>query len=297
MTELPDSLVRFDQLLERAIERDRRHRQRRARRRIAVRLSAATAVAGAIGFGGAYLLGDDTPVGGRSVVSVAAAHERAAAVLSPGRGSIVHEVASYRHVNPDGSVSRWRDETWRQTSRPYARRQITTRDGGIRVETETVGRRATRLYDAATDTIYTNPPSSGPALGTPMAASDGDPLRTQLLELLHSADARDVTETTRGQRRVIRLQFDNMWPDGSVVKWTYIVDAGTYEPILLATSTADGARTTTRFERYETRAATEQSMALLSLRAQHPRASVDATEAGYREAQARLYGQPARAGG
>jgi hypothetical protein len=123
------------------------------------------------------------------------------------------------------------------------------------------------------------------------------PLRTQLTELLRSEDARDATATTRRQRRVIRFELDNVWPDGSVVKWTYIVDARTYEPILLTTSTADGARATTRFERYETLAATEENKALLSLRAQHPDAAIDATEAGYQEAQARLYTQSTRTDG
>jgi hypothetical protein len=297
MSELPDSLARFDRLLERAIERDKRHRRRRDRRRLLLRVSAATVIAGAIALGAASLVADDGPVVGTSIVGLASAHERAAAVLTPARGSIVHEVASHRHEDPDGSVSRWRDETWRQTSPPYARRQVTTRDGGIRVETATVGRQATQLYDAATGTIYTNPPTSGPALGTPMPATEGDPLRTQLLELLRSDDARDAKETTRGRRRVIRFSLDNMWPDGSVTKWSYVVDAGTYRPILLTTSTADGARTTTRFERYATLAPTEQSTALLSLRAQHPIATLDATEAGYQEAQARVYAQPARAGG
>jgi hypothetical protein len=116
------------------------------------------------------------------------------------------------------------------------------------------------------------------------------PLRTQLTELLRSEDARDATATTRRQRRVIRFELDNVWPDGSVVKWTY-------EPILLTTSTADGARATTRFERYETLAATEENKALLSLRAQHPDAAIDATEAGYQEAQARLYTQSTRTDG
>jgi hypothetical protein len=286
MTELPDSLVRFDRQLERAIDRDKRRDRRRP---LVLRICAATAVAGAIAFGAAWLLGTDSPVVGPSVVGRAAAHERAAAVLSPVPGSIVHEVARYRHVNPDGSVSHRRDETWRQTSPPYGRRQVTTREGGGRVETATVGRRRTQLYDAATGTIYTNPPRSGPALGTPMPATEGDPLRAQLLELLRSDEARDATETTRGRRRVIRFRLDDVWPDGNVVRWTYVVDARTYAPIVLTTSTPDGARTTTRFERYETLPATEQNEALLSLRAQHPRATVDATESGYQAAQARLY--------
>jgi hypothetical protein len=285
MTELPDSLVRFDRVLERAIEREKRHRRRRHRRGLALRLTAAAAGAGAIVFGAASLVGGDRSAVGPSVVSRAPAHERAAAVLSPPRGSIVHEVASYRHVSPDGSVSRWREETWRQTAPPYARRQVTTRPGGIRVETATTGRRATQLYDAATGTIYTNPPSSGPALGTPMPATEGDPLRTQLLGLLRSDAARNHTETSRG----IRFRFDNATPDGGVVRWTYVVDPRSYEPIQLTAASPDGARTATRFERYETLAGSERSEALLDLRAQHPRATVDDTETGYRQAQARLY--------
>jgi hypothetical protein len=293
MTDLPDSLVHFDRLLERAVERDLRRHRLRARRRLVVRAVAATAAAGVIAFGAASLLGGQAP----TVVDRASAHERAAAVLSPARASIVHEVARYRHVTPDGTVDRWREETWRETSPPYGRRHVTTHGGGIRIETATVGRRATRLYDATTRTIYTNPPSSGAALGTPMPATEGDPLRAQLRELLRSDDARDVTETTRGGRRVVRFELDDAGPGGHAVEWTYVVDADSYEPIALTTATPDGARTTTRFERYETLPATEESKALLSLRAQHPGATIDATEAGYREAQARVYGQRGRAGG
>jgi hypothetical protein len=283
MSELPDSLVRFDRQLERAIERDRRRRRQRERRRFAVRVGAAAAVAGAIAFGAASLMSEDGPAGGPSVVGLASAHERAAAVLSPARGAIVHEVASYRHERPDGTVSRWREETWRQTAPPYARRHVTTRAGGIRLETATLGTKPTQLYDASTDTIYTNPPTSGPALGTPMPATEGDPLRTQLLDLLRSGDARDVTRTDRR----ISFAFDNTAPDGSVTAFTYVVDARTYEPIVLTATTADGGRTTTRFKRYETL----ETTAPLSLRAQHPRATVDETQAGYASAQARLGGR------
>lgn len=288
MSDLPDSLVRFDERLERAIERDTRRNRGRAPRRLALRLAATTAVAALTAFAAVSLLGDEGRVGGAPVLGVASAHERAAAVLSPDRGSVVHELAAYRHVAPDGRVAAWREETWRETSPPYARRQVTIRDGA-RVETATVGSGATRLYDAATDTIYTNPPSAAPSLGTPAPATEGDPLRAQLVELLRSDAGRDATTTTRDERRVIRFRFDNRWPDGSVVRWTYVVDARTYAPIVLTTATADGGRTTTRFERYETLSATGEDEALLSLRAQHPGAAVDRTEAGYAAAQARLY--------
>jgi hypothetical protein len=286
MTELPDSLVRFERQLERAIERD----QRRHPRGLALRFGAGLAVAATAAFGAASLLSDEAPVGGPPAVERAAPHERAAAVLSPARASIVHEVASHRHVSADGSVSRWRDETWRETTPPYARRQVTTRAGGSRAETATVGAGPTQLYDAATDTIYTNPPASGPALGTPEPAAEGDPLRAQLLELLRTRDPRDVSAARHRERRAIRFQLDQAAPDGSAVRWTYLVNAETYEPILLTVGTTGGSLTTTRFDRYEALRATEATKRLLSLRAQHPGAKVDATEAGYRAALARLGG-------
>jgi hypothetical protein len=229
-------------------------------------------------------------------VATATAAERAAAVLSASPGSIVHHVATYRQTVPDGSVSTWREETWRQTSRPYTRREVTTRAGGIRIETATVGERDAWLYDAATDTIYTNAPDGGPALGTPMPAADGDPLREQMVELLRSRDARAVSRSTAGGREVIRFAYEDALPDGQAVAWTYVVDAGTYEPIRLTSASPDGSRVTTLFRTYEALDATAETRALLSLRAQHPGAVVDRTEAGYQAAQDRMYAKPMRRG-
>jgi hypothetical protein len=287
MTDIPDSLLRFGALLEGAIERDRRRDRRRARGRVALRVSAVAAAATAIALGVTSVLGGDGSIVGRSVVGTASARERAVAVLSPPGGGIVHDVATYEHLGPDGDVRAWRQENWRQTIRPYARREVITRDGA-RLETATTGGQSADLYDAATGTIYTNPPSSGPGLATPQPASDGDPLRAQLLDLLRSGAGQAVTRSVEGQRHVIRFSLPNRWPDGTVVTWTYVVDAETYEPIVLTAETPDGARTTTRFVRYETLPGDDTST--LSLRAQHPDAVVDDTQRGYAEAQARLTG-------
>jgi hypothetical protein len=285
MTDMPDSLLRFGALLEGAIEQDLRRDRRRARGRVALRVSVVAAAVAAIAVGLSSVLGDDGSIVGRSVVGTASARERALTVLSPPGGAIVHDVAAYEHVDPDGDVHTWRQESWRQTIRPYTRREVITRDGA-RLETAATGGQPAELYDAQTGTIYTNPPTSGPALATPQPAGDGDPLRAQLLDLLRSGAGRAVTEGTHGGRHVIRFSLPNRWPDGTVVTWTYVVDAETYAPIVLTAQTPDGGRTTTRFERYETLPTDDAST--LSLRAQHPDATVDDTQRGYAEAQARL---------
>jgi hypothetical protein len=286
-TPLPHSLLRFGEQLERSIERDLAAGARR-RRRIAIRLSAATAAGAAIAAGVVSLPVADTtiaPPGGH--LATASAAERAAAVLSPPGRSIVHTVASYRAVAPDGTLSTWREETWRQTVRPYARREVTTR-GGVRIETASVGDRPAALYDARTNTVYTNPPAGGPALGTPMPARDGDPLAAEMAQLLRSSDPRSVSRSGGA----IRFASDNRWPDGEVVRWTYVVDAKTFRPLRLTTASPGGTRVTTRFATYETLGATARTDALLDLRAQHPGASVDRSAAAYAAAQARLDGQP-----
>jgi hypothetical protein len=287
-TPLPDSLVRFGEQLERAIERERglgRHG-----RRIAIRVTAATIVAVAAGLVVGSLPHDKTAVG-PSGVATASAAERAAAVLSAAPGSIVHEIASYRQAGP-GGVSRWREETWRQTSRPYARRELTTRAGSVRIETATLGDGPAQLYDPATNTIYTNPPDSGPALGTPMPATDGDPLAEQMARILRSGEAHAVSRSSAGGRAVIRFAYTNPLPQGGAVKWNYVVDADSYRPLRLTATSPDGSRTETRFDAYQALDPNETTNALLSLTAQHPDATHDGTQAGYAAAEARLYSQP-----
>jgi hypothetical protein len=278
---LPDSLVRFGDQLERAVERDRLAARRRPRR-LALRATTATAAAVAIAAGVVSLpLGDGTvaPPG----VATASAAERAVAVLSPGPGSIVHTVATYRATAAGGGVSTWREETWRQTARPYAVRELVTRDGA-RIETGTVGDRGAELYDPASNTIYVNPPDGGPALGTPEPAADGDPLAEQMADLLRSGRARAVSRAGA----TIRFAYDDPLPGGGSVKWTYVVDATSYRPIRLTTASLDGSRVAVRFGTYEALDASPRADALPSLRAQHPGAAVARTQAGYAAAQARL---------
>jgi hypothetical protein len=286
---LPDSLIRFRGDLERAIARDLIAERSARHRRTMARGAAALAAVAAIAFGVVALAPDDAPVVGR-IVDSASASQRAAAVLSAAAGSLVHEVAVHRRARSDGSMSTWREESWRETSAPHRRRHVTTRADGTRIETATVGSEAAQLYDAARDTIYTNPPRSGAALGTPAPAGDGDPLRAQILQLLRSRDAREISRQQVRGRDAIRFVYRNAAPGGSVVTWTYAVDATDFTPIEVTTAVAGEPRDTITFETYESTHGYDER--LLSLRAAHPDADVDATEAGYEAARARLYSSP-----
>jgi len=284
VTRLPDSLIGFGRELERAIARDLRAERSARRRRTTARVAAALAAAGAIGAAVVSLPDHDAPIVG-TIVDRASASERAAAELIHAPGSLVHEVAVHRSVGSDGRVTGWRDESWRETSPPYRRREVRTRADGTRIETAAVGSAPTQLYDAATDTIYTNPPRSGPALGTPAPAGDGDPVRRQILRLLRSRDAGETSRLDVGGRDAIRFVFRQVTPGDHPPTWTYIVDATTFTPIQLAIDGA-GARDTITFETYDT--IDDYDERLLSLRAAHPDATVDATEAGYEAARARV---------
>jgi hypothetical protein len=291
VTNLPDSLVRFGGELEGAIARELRAERSSRRRRTATRVAVAMTAAGAIGLGVVALPGGDGPVAGR-VVDLASASERAAAVLTPASGSIVHEVAVHRELGPDGSVSRWREETWRETSPPYRRREVTTREDGSRVETAATGSAAADLYDPARDTIYTTPPASGPALGTPVQAAEGDPLQTQIADLLRSPGASEPTRVTVDGRDAIRFAFRNRTPDGAVVAWTYVVDASSFRPLRIQIQDPGGSRAQIRFATYGVTKEQDGDRQLLDLRGAHPSATVDATTAGYAAARARLYARP-----
>jgi hypothetical protein len=291
VTNLPDSLVRFGGELEGAIARDLRAGRASRRRRAATRLAVAATAAGAIGIGVVALPGGDGSGPGR-VVDLASASERAAAVLTPAPGSIVHEVAVHRELGPDDTVSQWREETWRETSPPYRRREVTTRADGSRVETAAIGSEAAALYDPARDTIYTTPPPSGPALGTPVQAAEGDPLQTQIAHLLRAPGASEPTRVTVDGRDSIRFAFRDRTPDRAFVAWTYVVDASSLRPLRIQIQDPGGSRAQIRFTTYGVSKEQDGDRQLLDLRGAHPGATVDATAAGYAAARARLYARP-----
>jgi hypothetical protein len=120
-----------------------------------------------------------------------------------------------------------------------------------------------------------------------MPAAAGDPLRAQILSLLRSRDARDVGRVEIGGRDAIRFVYPNAVPGGGRVTWSYLVDAGDFTPIRITAEEGGRLRDTVTFQAYE--AASRVDPGLVSLRAAHPGAEIDATEAGYAAALARLF--------
>jgi hypothetical protein len=283
VSSLPPTLVRFESQLEQAIRRDRSRRSRLRVLRVAVAGAAAVAVA----------LGVLSTLPGEKPSLV----ERAAAGFALDDDTIFHYEMVGRQTNPDGSVVTWRDEGWQDRSEPFARRSIETGPEGVSVETASVGER-TELYDPQTNTIYASPETkAGGPVGAPKpgetkppaarsgkadasAASAGDSYRAKILGLLDAGRLRDAGWVSVAGERAIRLASD----DGSV---TLLVEPGTYQPIEWRV-TENGTTAVARFPTYDRLPANDTSAALLSLRAQHPDATVDASPGAYEAARQRL---------
>jgi hypothetical protein len=114
VTQLPDSLNRFQAELEGAIARDLGRRRRRAR---VLRPLAAAAVLGVGGaLAGPLLLAG----GGPSIVN------RAEAALTAGSGEFLHIRMLGRTTTPGGQVVEWKDEEWIVSGSIAPRRSIQT---------------------------------------------------------------------------------------------------------------------------------------------------------------------------
>lgn len=249
MNALPPSLVRFESELADAI---RRHRSR-GRRSLALRLAAVGAAATVVAFGALSLLPGDGP----------SSVERATAALTPSGATILHTVVLSTEVWPDGNVITSRTETWQQNSPPYDHRQV---NGGGRQRELAMADGRPEYYDARTHTIYTVVPGTKlPPVRGPLGWEDR--LIDNLRDFLRSGRAREDGRVTVDGRAAIRIVFSG-WPT------TLLVDAESGRPIESRSVSDEGVRVTTRFRTYEVLPATAASMALLSLRRQHPGAAV-----------------------
>lgn len=223
--------------------------------KVAFRLAAVATAAAAIGFGTLSAL----PGGGPSAVA------RAEAALSPADGTILHTVVLTTTTQTDGSTSSGTTETWQQTSPPYDERQISG-SGDHRRELATANGRP-QYYDARTNTIQVVPPQ---IQVPPRRSADGsgNRLLDNLRGFLASGEAREDGRAVVDGREAIRI----VYLGGTM---TLLVDADSYEPIEWTTVSDEGIRETSRFQVYELLPATRASLALLSLRAQHPNATID----------------------
>jgi hypothetical protein len=135
VTTLPTSLVRFENQLADAIDRERSRRPRRLVLRTALAGVAVATVA--LGILSAF------PGSGPSVV------DRAAAALVPSNGGLLHVVMTVTQTGPDGSSTSSRTESWQASSPPYDQRLIVNNDG-LEIA---IADGVPQLYDPETNTI------------------------------------------------------------------------------------------------------------------------------------------------
>ena len=148
---VPDSLVGYRQALEEAVRRDLEAGRVRRRRRLAVRGVLVVAILAAVALAALSIV--SRPASGASVV------RRAAAAIARSPGSILHVDMLGSQTNGDGSVIKWRDESWQQESAPWARRQVETGPDGVVTESGST-QSSDEVYDPRTDTIYVSTHSS-----------------------------------------------------------------------------------------------------------------------------------------
>jgi hypothetical protein len=269
-------------LLDRLLLDDGRQRTPSApptRRRLRVAVAAAAVVA--VALGALSLLPGDEP-------ERASAIERAAAALGHADGDILHVVTHSTLTGPGGEVlRRERTEAWQATSEPYDMRQVITSDAGTARELA-VRDGHPEVYDGRSDTISALPPAlalpAGPAqpplpnTGAPIPDDHLDTaperLRTEILDLLRSGEAREDGHITVDGHEAVRIV-------APALDMRLLVDAETYQPIEWTVPVTgigthpDRGLLTTTFATYERLPASDANLALLDLRAQHPGATAD----------------------
>jgi hypothetical protein len=300
MTTLPPSLVRFEDELSDAIARDLRPRFPRLRPRQVARLSIVAAASAAVALG---VLSALPGAGGPGVVA------RAAAALRSTGVSVLHVEMTGRDVRSDGSSSTWREESWQQSSAPYAFRDVRI-ENGVTVDTVTDANDHSQLYDASTNTVYsvdaqglrqvkeaqpepaapakkpvvTAKPSGKPGVKGEQTVSRDDPMRAKVLGILESGGVAPAGHVTVDGRDAVKLAST----DGFT---TILVDPQTYQPIVWSLAGPGGVGTTVHFTTYERMPAAQAGANLFDLVAQHPGARVDTSAADYAAALARLGGK------
>ena len=218
----------------------------------AVTAAAAAAVVALVGTGGS----------GPSAAN-AAILAHVVRAISPPANLIVH--VKEAGVQPDGTqvTAEW----WQETNAPYAIRLIKATAGeqpdakgnvgGGQVESAGDGTTVSE-YDAGTNTIYQHLDSTWPTVI--------DPIETVRAALTHGTAQVAGTVTIDG-RSLYKIELP-----GGVVGY---FDQADYRPVYLDNPQRDGSVVRTRVTTYEELSITPENEKLLSITAQHPRASVE----------------------
>ena len=256
-THSPD-LERFRAELRDAIEKDlARHAARRRTARRTARLAVPAALAAAAGASLTLVPGSGPGMRPADAAVLTAVE----AALTPPAGTILHE----RAMVTVGSLPPQRSELWIEASAPGAARVIKFGwEGAWDGKTGST-------YDQATNTI---------TVGGYIPGHSDDTAAT-LRSLIASGQAR-VTGTTVVDGVPARTLAISGLPGGragGAVNGTYDVAQSDDRPLLVQTTTDCGpgpCTETLRFQAYEYLPATAANLALLSLQAQHPGATIKA---------------------
>lgn len=267
MSQMPPLMHRYRRELEAAITAERRRTRRR-------RLGGVAAVLAAVVVALNLLPSDgERPL--PAAVEPANAVQRAAQVLEPPRGTILHVHMKGRQFEDGRPDIRWSHETWMRVGED-AVRTVQVQPGGIVAETARSGR-SDMLWDAAKTRVVqrTIPPEEYSPGGA------GDEFRAEILQLLRSGQA-----AVTGRREVDgRAALEITGDDGSR---SFLVDADSYVPIELRTR-GTGGGTVLRFVAYETLPLDDDTEQLLSISAQHGGAPVVKDAAAFQALAAELF--------
>jgi hypothetical protein len=274
-------------------------RMRARRRSLPLRIAAlALVVAAAV-----FVVTNVSLTGNGSSVSpaqaqVILAHVRAALRWPP--GAIYEEDAITTVTAPDDTTNTSEFHEWLSTSAPYDSREIVIANGNIQWEQAYVNSNSESsldLYDPVTNTVYLAPPSAQLPL---CAASESSANPCQVLDEPQSnsalSEVQDLltqatpnvtidADTTLDGKSAIELTFDNG-------RFNYWLSARTYQPLQVQDrqdSLPDGQAGVgiTRYPIARLRTGSAAAPDLLSLRAQHPSASVDNSSTDYLAALSR----------
>jgi hypothetical protein len=203
--------------------------------------------------------------GGPASADAAIIHHAIQAITSPANVIVHVEEIGLQDGTPIAV------EWWQQTSPPYAIRLIkgpvdrqreaanpaVKSPAGHPQESADDGTTSS-WYDATTNTIYQRPDSSSPTLIDPLAT---------VREQLASGSPRVAGTVTIDGRSLYEIEL----PNGVVGYF----DRTTYRPVYVDNPQRDGSVVRTRVTTYEELPMTPDNEQLLSITAQHPRASVD----------------------
>ena len=199
-----------------------------------------------------------------------------AAALDPAKNVILHVKISGHETGADGYASDWTEESWARMTSPYTYRDVQTFPGQSVSDTVQDTNGLAQMYDAGTDSIYTQ------AAASMFRTDPGQvvPYGQMILDLLNSGLAVvDGSETIDGREcvRIVATKDFGTAVDGTKYGDWFFVDPHTNYPVEWKQTRDGGKVVDIRFDAYEMLPINDANLALLDLSAQHPGAALSNT--------------------